>query len=279
MRIPLLAPVAALAVLAPRLAAQAPAPMRDTTAYTLAATALRAQPESAARAVSNLPAGWPVHVTVCIAGWCDVRTASVSGYLRADSLTLVVPRGAPAPAEAEVAPGTSIGVDLTSRLTLGLAGGAHFRVAPEVSYVSQQSKSYGNTTQIATYTVDGSDTELWLGVGFYYLKALPVRPAGAPCLFYIGPRVGLAFVSAEQKVENLTVPSDATTSRTDVWAGAALGAELMVSRSFSIGAQAEAEKVFMGSPRVVGVTTSSLGVAQAWVDVETRGTLMLRFYP
>ncbi|HXY19846.1 MAG TPA: SH3 domain-containing protein [Gemmatimonadales bacterium] len=279
MRIPLLVPAAALALVAPRLAAQASAPIRDTTAYTAAATTLRAQPDSQARVVTTLPVGWPVRVAACIAGWCDVRAGSLSGYLRADSLTLTVPRGAPGTAAAPLAPDVSIGVDLTSRLTLGVAAGRSFRLVPEVSYVSERSRSYGSSTQIATYTIDASDAEVWLGMGFYFVQPLPVRPLGAPCLLYFGPRLGAAFVSAEQKVDNLTLPSDAATSRTDLWVGAAAGAELMVSRSFSVGAEAQATKVFPGSPRVTGVTTSSLGVVQAWVDFESRGTLVLRFYP
>jgi len=221
MRIQLLIPVAALALAASRLAAQAPAPMRDTTAYTVAATSLRAQPDSTARVVTNLPAGWPVQVAACITGWCDVRTGSLSGYLRADSLTLAAPRGAPRPAAAALSPNVGIGVDLSSRLTMGFAAGRGFRVVPEVSYVSQESKTYANNTQIATYIVDATDAELWLGMGFYFLRPLPIRPAGAPCLIYLGPRLGVAFVSDEQKVDNLTVPSDAKSTRTDFWAAAA----------------------------------------------------------
>lgn len=279
MRMQLLGLVVALALPATRLAAQARAPMRDTTAYTVVAATLRAQPDSAARVVTNLPAGWSVRVAACIAGWCDVRAGSLAGYLRADLLTLTVPRGALETAVTPLAPGVSIGVDLTSRLTLGVAAGRSVRFVPEVSYVSERSEAYANSSQIATYIVDATDAELWLGMGFYYVRPLPIRPLGAPCLLYLGPRFGAAFVSDEQQVDNLTAPSDAKSSRTDFWAGATVGAELMVSRSFSIGGEAQVTKVFTGSPHVTGVTSSSLGVAQGGVDFETRSTLVLRFYP
>jgi len=270
---------AALALAAPRLGAQVPAPMRDTTAYTGAATALRTQPDSAARILTNLPAGWAVRVAACVAGWCDVRAGSLSGYLRADSLTLTAPRAAPGTAATAFAPGVGIGVDLTSRLTLGVAAGRSFRLVPEISYVSQRSRSYGNSTQIGTYVEDATAAELWLGMGIYYVHPLPVRPIGAPCLLYIGPRFGAAFVSDEEKIDNLTVPSDAQSSRTDFWAGIVGGGELLVSPHFSVGAEGQVTKVFVGASTVTGVTTNSVGVALSWVDVETRGTLVLRFYP
>ena len=279
MRIPQLAVAALLVLAAPQLLAQSPSPMSDTTAYTSHATALRAQPETAANVLSRLPAGWPVHVTTCAGGWCVARTGSLSGYLPADLLTLSVPRGVPALGAEAATPGTSIGVDLTTRLTFGFTVGPNLRLVPEVSYVSQQSKSYGNDTQVGTYIVDGSDTELWLGLGFYYVTLLPVQPLGMPCLLYLGPRAGAAFVNSEEKVEALTVPSDATAQRTDFWVGVAVGSELMVSKRFSVGAEAEVTKVMAGSPGVGGVTVSSPGIAQSWVDIETRGTLVLRFYP
>jgi len=279
MRKTLFALLAALAFGAPRLLAQAPAALRDTTAYTAAAAVLRAQPDTGARILSRLPAGWPVSVSTCAAGWCAVRTSSLSGYLPAELLTLLPPRGAPAQAAPAGTPGTSFGVDLSTRLVISFAAGPHVRLAPEVSYVAQKSKSYGNESTIGSYTVDGTDTELWLGLGFYYVAPLTVRPLGAPCLFYIGPRFGLASVKSEQKVENLDVPSDATVERTDTWLGGVLGGELLVSRRFSVGAELQVTKVFPGSETVLGVTTSSVGIEESWVDFETRGTMVLRFYP
>lgn len=271
----------ALALAAPRLVAQNSAPMRDTTAYTLVATGLRAQPQLAATILTNLPAGWPVHVSGCLIGWCSAQAGPLAGYLLADSLSLVVPSGASVPlgqAKALV-PGASIGVDLSTRLTVGFAAGASVRLAPEISYVSEGSKSYATNSQIGDYVIDGSDTELWLGLGIYYVAPLAVRPLGSPCLFYLGPRAGLAFVSAEAKVENAMIPTDATLKRTDFWAGVVLGGELLVSSHFSVGAEAQATKVFRGSPDVLGVTINSVGVQESWVDVETRGTAVLRFYP
>jgi hypothetical protein len=279
MRIPQLAVVAALALAAPQLLAQNAAPMLDTTAYTAAATALRAEPQPAARVLTNLPAGWPVRVGSCTGGWCTARTGSLAGYLPADSLTLSVPPGAAAAAATAATPGTSVGVDLTTRLTIGFAVGPKLRLAPELSYVSQGNKSYGTNSQIGNYIVDGSDTELWLGLGIYYVAPLAVRPLGAPCLLYFGPRVGLAVVRSKTKVENPTIPSEATVKRTDFWAGIVTGSELVVSPHFSVGAEAQVTKVFLGSTSVLGVTSSSPGVAQGWVDLETRGTLVLRFYP
>ena len=279
MRIPMLVPAAALALAPMRLPAQVTPPLRDTTAYTTAATALHAQPDSASRVLVHLPSGWPLRVSSCAAGWCSARTESQSGYVPADLLTLTVPRGAAEFSAASVAPGTSIGVDLSTRLTLGFAAGRKLRVVPEIGYVSQHSKEYGSNTQISSYEIDGSGTELWLGLGFYWVRPLPIRPLGAPCLFYIGPRLGIAAVSAEAKVSNPSVPSDAQSSETDFWAGAAMGGELLVSHSFSVGAEARVTKVFPGSPRVTGVTPSSVGVGLSWTDFETRGTLVLRFYP
>jgi hypothetical protein len=274
--------VAALLSAVSQVGAQNPAPMRDTTAYTTSGTGLRAQPQLAATVLTNLPAGWPVRVASCVAGWCAAETGSLSGYLLADSLTLAVPRGAsvPAPTTAKaVVPGTSIGVDLTTRLTFGFAAGPKLRIAPEVSYVSDGSKSYATSTQIGDYTIDNSDTDLWLGLGFYYVTPLPVRPLGAPCLLYLGPRLGLAFSSAETKVDNAVVPTDAKASRTDFWAGFAIGSELMLSAHFSVGAEGQLTKVFLGGMDVTGVTTSSLGVGQSWRDFQTLGTLVMRFYP
>jgi uncharacterized protein YraI len=269
---------AALTLGAPRLLAQNPSPFHDTTAFTVAGTALRAQPLPGAAVMSNLPAGWRVHVAGCLAGWCSTQAGSLSGFLLADSLSLQPPRGV-AVAEPSPTPRTSIGVDLTTRLTVGISAGSRMRVAPEVSYVSQGAKSYGTNTQIGDYTVNNSDTELWLGLGVYWLTPLPVRPMGAPCLIYAGPRVGLAFASAEAKVDNQAIPTDATAKRTDWWLGFALGAELLLSPRFSVGAEGQVTKVFAGVPDVNGVTSSSVGVGMAYVDFETRGTLVLRFYP
>jgi len=275
MRILQLAFATALALAAPRLAAQSASPMIDTAAYTAVATALRTQPQPAAAVLSNLPAGWPVRVSSCATGWCSVRTGSLAGFLPEDAVTLSVPRVA-ATASAS---GTSIGVDLTSRLTVGFAAGRSVRLVPEVSYVSQGSKQYGNNTQIGTYIVNGSDKELWFGVGIYYITPLPVQPLGAPWRLYLGPRAGVAIVNTEAKVENTTIPTDATAERTDVWAGVVVGSELLVSPHFSVGAEGQVTKVFVGASTVSGVTTNSVGLVQSWVDVETQGTLVLRFYP
>ncbi len=279
MRNPSLALALSFVLVTPRLSAQAPSPMHDTTAYTAVATGLRAQPQATAAVLTHLPAGYPVHVTSCAGGWCAAVTTAFTGFLPADSLTLVTPPGAPGPGAAAVTPGASIGVDLSSRLVLGFTAAPKLRVAPEASYVSRQSKSYANSSTIGTYTVDGSESELWLGLGLYYITPVAVRPLGAPCLVYLGPRGGVAFVSSEEKVENANIPSDATAKRTDYWVGAAVGSELMVSKRFSVGAEAEVTKVFAGSADVGGVTVTSVGVGQSWVDLATQGTVVLRFYP
>lgn len=266
---------AVLALGVQRLEAQNPPAIHDTTAYTLGATALRAQPQATAQVLVHLPPGWQVRVGSCGGGWCAATSGSLAGFLPADSLA----PAAPGSTTTAVAPGFGIGVDLSSRLTVGIDAGPHTRLVPEVSYVTARSREFGSNTQIGGYTIDGTDTEIWFGFGVYHTTALAVKPLGAPCFLYFGPRVGMAIAHAEAKVDNAAIPTDATAKRLDVWLGAVVGSELLVSPHFSIGAEGQVTKVFAGTTTQAGVTSSSPGVVQDWVDFQTRGTLVLRMYP
>jgi hypothetical protein len=267
---------ACLAMAVPRLHAQNAPTIHDTTAYTRIATALRARPEATAPVVVHLPAGWPLHVSSCTAGWCSAATSYQSGYLPADSLTLQEP------SERLVTemPGVSVGVDLSSRLMLGAHLAPSVRLVAEVSYLSAGSTGHGNVSGLGSFTVDSRDSQLWIGADVLRVAPVRIRPLGAPCLVYVGVRGGVAIANSESKTTGSVSLSDVTAQRTDVWIGAVAGSELLASPHFSVGAEAQITKLFKGSSTISGITSTTSGtVTESWLDLETRGTLVLRFYP
>ena len=87
-----LLPLLALASAGPPLLAQKNPALHDTTAYTTTAISLRAAPRPTAPVYARLAAGTQVHVERCAAGWCNITTQRLAGYLLEEFLTLDQPQ-------------------------------------------------------------------------------------------------------------------------------------------------------------------------------------------
>ena len=64
----------------------APAALAVGYAYPERDIRLRAEPTSRARTVSSVPRNYPVRVSLCERGWCEVEYVGVRGYVRDDLL-------------------------------------------------------------------------------------------------------------------------------------------------------------------------------------------------
>ncbi len=141
---------------------------------------------------------------------------------------------------------------------------ASVRIEPSIGFATFSENS---SSAFAGQPTSGHD---WaLGLGALYKVVAP-----APVGFYIGGRLGVAFVGATTAGPSLG--SSTSVSETDVSLHLAGGGEYAVAPQFTVGAELQAGITWYGDPKVspsVG-TTISRGLT-SW---STNGLLFLRYF-
>jgi hypothetical protein len=162
-------------------------------------------------------------------------------------------------------PSFGVGVDLSSRLTAGITFGGTVRLQTEASF--QRAKS--SVVMGLGSTMSYAQSQLRVGTGLFLVRSLAFRTAAEPFLVYIGPRVGAQFQHSEF--------DGGVQNETDWWVGAVVGGEYFLGGHFSLGAEGQVTKTFQGTMRTSGSAGPVLPFSV--IDIETRGLLVVRFYP
>ena len=163
----------------------------------------------------------------------------------------------------DLPPRFGVGVDLSSRLTLAVALNGSLRLQPEVAF-TQQSADIGGG-------VSGTEREtlslFHAGAGLFLVR--PLAAGGETLLVYAGPRGGVELQHASIL--------GGVSNQTDWWVGLACGGEYFLGRHFSLGGEAQVTRRFAGKASQSAATLSPF--AFTTTDWETRGLLLVRFYP
>ncbi len=201
-----------------------------------------------------------------------VAAAAFASPLFAQDVPVAPTPAAPAAAAspAPAAPAFGIGVDQSYRLTVAFMVGRTLRVQPEVGYS-------GLTSTIPAYMVldvvypstQLKQSQLLYGLGLYLVRAFPIGSGGESIVTYAGPRGGATVHRGSVAGTEL--------DQTDWWVGVAAGGEYLIARHFSVGAEAQLTKAFAGTPS--GGTGGPYGFAFTTTELETRGVVLIRFYP
>ncbi|HXX63242.1 MAG TPA: outer membrane beta-barrel protein [Bacteroidota bacterium] len=117
-------------------------------------------------------------------------------------------------------------------------GSAHFRVEPDFGFYSY---TYESTVSGTSEENDASIVHIGLGA-FYIISS------GSPTRVYLGPRLGLNFVSMKSSSSYLSIASSSEVSETDFTIGLAVGGEHMLSPQFSVGGEAQLNYIIFGQP-------------------------------
>jgi uncharacterized protein YraI len=75
---------------------------RDTTAYATAPVRIRQRPALNAIVLKEVAAGSPLTMGSCVDGWCDVKVATVQGYVLQEYLAFSPPTGESGPGRSYV---------------------------------------------------------------------------------------------------------------------------------------------------------------------------------
>jgi hypothetical protein len=161
-----------------------------------------------------------------------------------------------------------LGADHESGMYVGVAASSSFRLEGELALVRRKdSYSYSGTVE------DLSTASYRFGLGFLWQW-----PAAARLRFYAGPRLGMNLLRSEDRLSGGTT-GRATTSRTDFFLAASLGAEFFPADRLSAGADVQLRGVSQGTAsRTTTGTNTTAGFLPSDPTLATRGLLVLRFY-
>ena len=118
--------------------------------------------------------------------------------------------------------------------------GLHFRIEPEAGYFSVTDQS-----SLGTSSSESDASTFHIGVGAFY-----VITTNTPVRMYVGPRVGLSFLSSKSSSSNSFGSSSTESSETDFTVGMNIGGEYLFASQFSIGGEAQLNYISLGKPDV-----------------------------
>lgn len=146
--------------------------------------------------------------------------------------------------------------------------GPHFRVEPDLGFYSS---TYQSSLSGSTSEDDGSIFHV--GAGAFYLIT-----TDSPARIYIGPRIGLNFVSTKSSSSSQGGTYSTETSETDFTVGLCVGGEYMLSSQFSVGGEAQLNYISFGQPDVTNTPPPPTTVTSADITRHLVSTNVLFFF-
>ena len=115
-------------------------------------------------------------------------------------------------------------------------GFSHVRIEPEIGMYS-----YSNQSTLTGTTGEQNLSIVHAGVGGFYLISMDSQAR-----LYVGPRVGLNFISSKFSSSGPSGTFSSETSETDVVVGVNIGGEYLLSSHFSVGGEAQLNYLSFG---------------------------------
>jgi hypothetical protein len=126
--------------------------------------------------------------------------------------------------------------------------GAKFRFEPDLGFYS-----FKNESSSGGYSNENDASIFHIGAGAFYMIS-----TDSPVRIYIGPRLGLNFISAKSTSSNSFGSSSSESSETDFTVGACVGGEYLFASRFSIGGEAQLSYISFGTPDVTYTPASEM---------------------
>lgn len=189
------------------------------------------------------------------------------------TLAAALPAAAQKAAQARVGLGIGLPTSELAASILGDPATGRGLSAPQLYVPINVTPNIRIEPQIGVFTIDddasGDSMSIWsIGTGAFWLM-----PLGGNVSMYVGPRLVLSFFDAE---EDLGGGDTRRTEGTDVLIAAAVGGEYAVHPRFSVGAEGQIGRTWIGDRDVTetGVTVTEQG-GSSW---STQGIVFVRVY-